>query len=127
MNAWSVGWLGDWGGGGCRAEMYLQEESTRVHSVSSPFLLLLLPVCLPLSQEQTKVGRTYSYNLKFVSVKIFPSHEIGVFAAVINHFFQFLLPLLVLVVVYSHIAVILWSKSCKNALTEVSATYYHLP
>ena len=64
---------------------------------------------------------------KFVAVKIFPSSEIGVLAVVTNYFFQFLLPLLVLMFVYSHIAVILWSKSRKNALTEVCTTLSHLP
>ena len=58
-------------------------------------------------------------DLKFVSLQIFPNPKIGVFAAVTNHFFQFLLPLLVLMFVYFHIVVILWSKSRKNILTEV--------
>ena len=41
------------------------------------------------------------------------------FAAVTNYFFQFMLPLLVLVFIYAHIAVVLFMKSRKNTLTEV--------
>ena len=63
--------------------------------------------------------RLFREDSKFVAVKIFPSPEIGVFAAVANYFIQFMLPLLVLMFVYAHIAVILWSKSRNNALTEV--------
>ena len=65
------------------------------------------------------IARLFREDSKFVAVKIFPSPEIGVFAAVTNYFFQFMLPLLVLMFIYSHIAAILWSKSSKNALTEV--------
>ena len=53
------------------------------------------------------------------AVKIFPSRQIGVFAAVTNHFFQFMLPLVVLLFIYAHIAVVLFKKSRKNTLTEV--------
>ena len=41
-------------GGGCRVEMYSQEESTLVHSVSSPFRLLLLPVCFSGTDKSRK-------------------------------------------------------------------------
>ena len=55
----------------------------------------------------------------FVAVRLFPSPEVAVFAAVTNYFFQFMLPLLVLVFIYAHIAVVLFMKSRKNTLTEV--------
>ena len=59
---------------------------------------------------------------KFFAVKIFPSPQIGVFAAVTNYFFQFMLPLQVLMFIYSHIAVILWSKSRTISLFDLDST-----
>ena len=54
-----------------------------------------------------------------IVVKIFPSREIGVFAAVTNHFFQFMLPLVVLLFIYAHIAVVLFKKSHQTILRQV--------
>ena len=80
-------------------------------------------VCTYFTASQNTMTTDFSLKLYqkscFLAVKIFPSREIGVFAAVTNHFFQFMLPLVILLFIYAHIAVVLFKKSRKNTLTEV--------